>query len=299
MRSLLVLLVLALVLGAAGAHAAPSDREVYIYRGAPASDSGITVGSWGSGKAIESKEKVLAGSQSIKITTQGFYSGGRIDFAQPVTLFTDGIDPKRYMVFSFFFNDVQVVDPAAGTNYWFDVEPYTVPKASKMRFVLISDTGLSVSAVQSTNPVDPDDNWVRVAVPLAKFNLPEGINEFRLKRLLVFSDAPGTLSSPAVTFLGEIKMVTDNQPIRVDSLGGQVVAVYDDVFFVANAQGGVSSLKYSWDYDAGNGIQEETTGPVGRYMYTRGGDFTVTLTVTDTDGLKTPVSVRATVSVND
>ena len=44
----------------------------------------------------------------------------------------------------------------------------------------------------------------------------------------------------------------------------------DQVIFVANATGGVSSLRYSWDFDASNGIQEESTGKVGQFVYTQG-----------------------------
>ena len=282
--------------GALSAQAGPSDREVYIYRGTPLAQSGISVGSWGSGKAVESADstRVLSGSKSIKITTQGLYAGGRLDFAQPVTLFSEGIDPTRYIVFAFYFEDQQVIDLAAQNPvYSYEVEPYTIPKAGTVRFVFISDNGLSVAAEEPTNPLDPDDNWCRVAVPLAKFKVAGDPQEFKLKRLLVFTDLPTTL------YLGEIKLVTDTTPIKVEPLSSQVVIIYDEVLFPAKASGGVSSLKYSWDYDASNGIQEETTGPIGRYTYVRGGEFKVTLTVSDADGIKQPVSVTTTVSVND
>ena len=290
-----IFLVAALV-GALSAQAGPSDREVYIYRGTPLAQSGISVGSWGSGKAVESADstRVLSGSRSIKITTQGLYAGGRLDFAQPVTLFSEGIDPTRYIVFAFYFEDQQVIDLAAQNPvYSYEVEPYTIPKAGTVRFVFVSDNGLSVAAEEPTNPLDPDDNWCRVAVPLAKFKVAGDPQEFKLKRLLVFTDLPTTL------YLGEIKLVTDTTPIKVEPLSSQVVIIYDEVLFPAKASGGVSSLKYSWDYDASNGIQEETTGPIGRYTYVRGGEFKVTLTVSDADGIKQPVSVTTTVSVND
>jgi len=295
MRLLILLAVMAIALSCTGAMAATVDREVYIYKGGPVAQDGITVGGWGSGKAAESKEstKVLTGSNSIKITTQGFYSGGRIDFSQPVPLYADSADPKRYILFTFYFDEVKQIDPAAGTAYSYDIEPYKVPKTSKMRFLFVSDTGVKLAIEEPTNPLDPDDNWVRVAVPLAKFKDLGDATGFNLKRLAIFTDIPATL------YLGEAKLVTDEAPIKVDSLSGQVVAIYDEVLYLANATGGVSSLKYSWDYDAGNGIQEESSGKLGKYTYTRGGEFTVTLTVSDADGLKAPVTVTAKVMVND
>lgn len=298
MRFFIILTVLAVFVGAIWATPVLAQKEVFVYRGATLAQSGITVGSWGSGKANESKEKVLAGAQSIKIVTQGLYSGGRIDFAQPVALFSGGIDTKKYVVFSFFFNDTQTIDLAASTGYWYDVEPYTIPTATRVRFVFESDTGVTVAVEQPTGPIDPDDNWLRIAVPLAKFSAAGDVKEFRLKRLVIGTDAPGTAAAPATLFLGEIKVVEDTEPIKVGSLGEQTVVIGDEVLFVAEATGGVSSLKYSWDWDAKNGIQEETTGTVGRVTYYKDAEYTVTLTVTDVNGLKAPVSVTGKVTVN-
>lgn len=294
MRNLVWALSFILAVGVCAAHAAdaPATREIVIFKGDDPAQDGIELGGWGSGKAVRSKEKVLTGAWSIKITSQGLYSGGRLDFSRPVALFSDGIDPKRYIQFAFFFNETQRVD-LGGRAFWFDVEPYTVPRASLLRFVFISDSDVVVSAEQPTNPLDPDDNWMRVAVPLAKFRSAGDISEFRLKRLLIFSDIPGTF------YLGEMKLITDNTPIKVRPLDSQTVAVMDQLAFMAEAEGGVSSLRYTWDFDASDGIQPEATGKLAQYVYTRGGEFTVTLTVSDADGLKEPVTVTAVITVTD
>lgn len=271
---------------AVAANAQTKD-EAYIYKGAPISQDGITVGSWGSGKATESTKVILTGSDAIEITSQGYYAGGRVEFTKPVTLFTGTPEASRYLVFTFYFGDVKTVDPAAGTGYSFDVEPYTVPKVSKIRFVFTSDSGSSISVEEPTGTLDPDDQWVRIAVPLAKFKA----GGFSLKKVLIFSDIPNTF------YLGEIKLITDNTPITVEPIGSQTVAVYDHVFLTANAEGGVSTLKYSWDFDSSNGIQEEQAGKVAHYVFTRGGDFTVTLTVSDVDGLKKQAQTSEVISV--
>lgn len=297
MRFTLLIVTVATLVWNAAVSAQTTDREVYIYRGAPIAQSGISVGSWGSGQALESSDstRVLTGSRSIKITTQGLYAGARIDFAQPVALFSDGIDPSRYVIFVFYFEDVQTIDPAAQNPvYSYEVEPYTIPKVSTVRFVFVGEDGKQVEVEEPTNPLDPETNWCTVAVPLAKFrSVAQEVSEFKLKRLLIFTDIPNTF------YLGEIKLVTDKFPIKVDALPSQVVVVYDEVILQAKADGGVASLTYSWDFDASNGIQEEATGPIGRYVYTKGGDYTVTLTVKDADGIKQPVSVTTTISVNE
>jgi len=286
-------------LGMGSACAAAATGDVYIYNGALVSQSGIRLGAWGSGRAIESKEHILAGSASVKVIAQGLYCGGRLDFAQPVPLFTDGIPKTRYIVFSLFFTDTKPVDPAAGTDEWDEIEPWNVPKATQLRFVFVSDTGQKLSVEEPTNPLDPDDNWVRVAVPLAKFSALGDVKEFKLSRLLLFSDGPGTVNNPATMFVGEIKLVTDDKPIKVDSLGARVEAPGYDIFLEANADGGVSSLTYSWDFDNSNGLQQDLTGKVGRVVYTRGGDYTVTVTVSDVDGVKTPAAATGKISVNE
>jgi hypothetical protein len=269
------------------------EKEVFIYKGEPVSQSGITIGGWGSGKAGESKEHILTGGNSIKMTIQGLYSGARLDFAQPVTLFSDGVADTRYLMLTLYFADLQTVDPAAETNYALDVSPYTIPKVNRVRLVFVSNNNEKLSVEEPTNPVDPDDNWVRIAVPLAKFRKAGFDKSFSLKRLLFFTDIPSTV------YLGEIKLVSDDTPIKVDPLGTQTVAVYDEVFFVASATGGVSSLRYAWDFDDSNGIQAEVTGPIGRFVYTRGGDFKVTVVVSDADGIKKEAVATGSVSVID
>jgi len=291
--SLLIAAVAACFVCAFAAQGAPAP-EVAIFNGGDPSDQGIILGSWGSGTAAKTKEQVLDGAWSIKITTQGLYSGAKIDFAQPVTLFSNGIDPTRYIQFAFFFKDIQEVNPAQGTDStWADVEPYKKPKASKMRFVFVSDKGETVEAIEPTGALDPDDNWMRIAVPLAKFKPREGITSFAMKRFMVFTDIPSTF------YLGAMKLVTDTTPIKVDPLDPRVVAVMDTQFFVARATGGVSSLNYAWDFDASNGIQVESTEPVVKHQYRTGGVYTVTLTVSDADGLKEPVTVSTTIEVTD
>lgn len=297
MRFWQFLLILAMLFGAVGASAAAdnSAKEVYIFKGDDPSQDGIELGGWGSGKAVKAKDKILPGSTgswSIKMTTQGLYAGGRMDFSRPALLFTGGVDPKRYIEFAFFFNETKRVDPT-GNSYWYDVEPYTIPQATRLRFVFVSDNGVTVSVQEPTKPLDPDDNWMRVAVPLAKFKTSEDVTEFRLKRLMIFSDVPSTI------YLGEMKLVTDNTPIKVQPLDSQTIMITDPLVMIADAEGGVSSLKYSWDFDKTNGLQDEQVDKVAQYVYTRGGTFTVTLTVSDYDGLKAPVTVTTQIEVTE
>lgn len=294
MRCIHFILVSMMMLGCTYAYAAdaPADREVSIFKGDDPSLDGINLGNWGSGAALKSNEQILDGGWSIKIITQSLYAGGRVDFTRPVALFTEGVPKGRYIQFAFFFKDTKIVNPALGTDYWSEIEPYNVPTANKVRLIFFSDKDEAVSVEEPTCKIDPDDNWMRIAVPLSKLQTGEAA-EFRLKRLLVMTDIPTTL------YLGEIKLVTDNSPIKVEPLSDQSVIITEEAMWAAEATGGVCSLKYSWDFDASDGVQPETTGIIGRYVYLRGGTFTVTLTVSDVDDVKAPVSVTTTVDVSD
>ncbi|MGI6294872.1 MAG: PKD domain-containing protein [Armatimonadota bacterium] len=290
----LILLTLAVCLIASVAAYAQAARDVFIFKGEDPSENGMVLGGWGSGAADKTKEMIFDGGWSIKITTQGLYSGGRIEFGQPVTLFSDGIDKTRYIQFVLFFNESQVVNPAPGYEYAMsDVEPYRKPKASKVRFVFVSDTGQAVEAVERTVALDADDNWMRVAVPLAKFSSIPGIKEFRMKQLMIFTDTPGTV------FLGSMKLVTDTTPIKVDPLDARTTSIMYTEYFVANAEGGVSNLNYAWDFDSRDGIMADSTGRIAKYTYKAGGEYTVTLTVSDANGLKDPVTVSTVITVTD
>lgn len=296
MRFLRLVLIAALAMGLLGSWAmcAAKDPDVAIFKGDDPTQEGMSLGGWGSGGAVKTNERVLDGGWSIKMTTQSLYSGAKIEFTQPITLFAGGIKPDRYLQFGFFFKETKDVNPAAGYEYAMtDAEPYKKPKAEKMRFVFVSDSGESVEAIEPTSALDPDDLWMRVVVPLNKFKVKEGLPEFRMKRLLVFTDIASTL------YMGSLKLTTDDSPIKVDPLDPRTVAIMDPQFFSASASGGVSSLAYAWDFDSSNGVQADSTEKVSKYTYSKGGEYTVSLTVSDADGIKEPVTVSTVIEVTD
>lgn len=270
---------------------------ISVFNGDDPTNDGISLGGWGSGGAVKTQEQRLEGTWGIKITTQGLYSGGKLEFAQPVTLFSNGNEANRYLQFTFLFlgaSDKVLVNPAASTEYtWTDVEPYWKPKANKMRFVVMSDAGDNIEITEPTGAIDADDNWMRIALPVSKLKTRDDVKDFRMKRLLIFTDTPVTF------YLGSMKLVTDTDPITVDPIDPRTVAIMDPQYFVANAKGGVSSLKYAWDFDKSNGIQIESTDLIAKTVYAKGGDYTVTLTVSDADGIKAPVTVTTVITVTD
>jgi PKD repeat protein len=70
------------------------------------------------------------------------------------------------------------------------------------------------------------------------------------------------------------------------------------VTFQARASGGATKVVYQWDFDAADGLQVDAEGRQVRFRFRKPGTFTVTLTVRDAYGLKTPYSTTLKVVVN-
>ena len=74
-----------------------------------------------------------------------------------------------------------------------------------------------------------------------------------------------------------------NEAPTADAGGDQTVNCGDPVQFDGSGSKDPEGQKltYSWDFDAGNGLQADSTGVMAEHVYTKGGEYTVTLTVTD------------------
>jgi len=119
-----------------------------------------------------------------------------------------------------------------------------------------------------------------------------------LKSIGVFGDKFGQL------YIGEINTLVDNTEISIGPLNDQILFAQQPATFVGSAEGGASTLKYSWDFNADDGIQEDAVGRVVTHTFPRSGSngekkYIITLTVSDVDGLKKPVSTTLETTVSD
>jgi len=176
-------------------------------------------------------------------------------------------------------------------NYY-DDDPIMVPKARNLRVVLTSADGKSLGHMQAiVNKAGDEEGWFTVAVPLAALGLNEQTGGFALSRLGVSLDFPDTF------WIGRIRVITDESPIYVDPMDEQTVGSGDTLVMKAEAEAGITSLVYSWDFNAADGIQEDAVGQLAEMMYKTAGTFTVTLTVRDPDGIKKPVTTKVKIEV--
>lgn len=339
---------LPLALGLPTAHAAPA---VTLYRGDPANAAGIRLAGWGSGLAVDSQTETYSGARSLKVSVDGFYSGARLIFEQPIDLTPQIKDPNGYLELIVKFLPGRIkslfgtsdaggaygaggygapgggygspgglgpggppggrgsgpgAPPGSGPGgglggypgaYGADGTGTPVqPDTRQLRAALIFEGGQAVSGDHPlvTFPT-PEPEWVRVAIPLTSFKTQRRLDTYRLKELRIFGDSPDTF------YVGEIRTLSDNDPISIDPLDEQVVAVGDQVDLLGRAEAGVSALRYSWDFDASNGIQEDAVGPRAKNIFRKqsaeGKPFVVTLTVTDLAGVKDPARLTTTIEV--
>jgi len=306
--------------------AAPS---IMLYRGDPTTGSGLQLASWGSGEALDTTAEAYSGSSSIKLTTESYYAGGRLLFQPPIDITQQFTDRYTFLEMAVKFlpgrlrNNSQngpsgpgyggpggtpgYGGPGGGPGYngpgaTDASDPAAAlliqPDTQRLRILLQFDGGTAVAEdYPLIRQVTSEPGWVQVAVPFAAFKGAPRMASYRLQEMRIFGDAPDTF------FIGQINTVTDNDPISVEPLDEQTVSVNDRVDFAAQAEGGLSGLKYSWDFDKSDGIQEDAVGPRVNHYYTKaspeGHPYTVTLTVSDIAGVKKPVSVETTVEVID
>ena len=290
----------------AHAQEAPAAVTMSLFRG---DANNIGLGAWGSGSVAASKDAVLVGSESLKFTTQGFYQGGRIDFKEPVDLTNALKNPQTYMRFQLRFTG----SGSTQQGYNDDTGQTSTRAASpfkNMRFLLVMADGTRYELIRPVElPISEDpDAYAPLAFPLASLAkkitqggkpLPTG-DGAKLKQLAVFGD------KYADFYVGEIGVITDQTEITVSPLEDQIFFAQQSTPFVGNAEGGATTLRYSWDFDASDGIQEDAVGRTVSRVFPRVGSgkngqatYKVTLTVSDVDGIKKPVSVTQDTQVSD
>lgn len=165
------------------------------------------------------------------------------------------------------------------------------PATKRLKIILIGVEG-TVTATNHPIVLFParEENWYHVAVPFSSFKGLEEMDTFQLKEMRIFGDHKDEF------WIGEIRTTTDEEPITVEPLSAQEVSVGDRVQFRAEATAGLSALKFSWDFNAADGIQEDATGQTAVHYYRKASGelvgslepepYVVTLTVTDLSGVK-------------
>ena len=190
-----------------------------------------------------------------------------------------------------------------------------IPEVTALRLHLIFADGRQADVVRpisETADAAAGEGWYGVNVPISTLNLGGGTAPL-LKSVTLGGNHYG------VFFVGRIQLATDTPDMAFTIDGPDHVPSGQFIKLVAKGDAGLSTVRYAWDIGTDSSadssasdvatpagfpaasplIAGSLTGSAIVLRYPAGGqDHTITLTVTDTDGLKKPVTVTKTIHVN-
>ncbi|HET6454360.1 MAG TPA: PKD domain-containing protein [Armatimonadota bacterium] len=275
-------------------------KEQIVYSGDPIDPDAMKLGAWGGGSCEESSQNAYGGSRSIKVTPKDLYSGGRIDFLKPLDLSKSFAEDDGYMQIITKFWGAQVgydaltvgLGAAGSTDMYGGV--YQSRQVRRVRVVLFFEGGQSTEVQMDLSGFKlQEDGWMVVSFPLAALKSKLGLPDYKLERLAIAGDGSEAFH------VGEIATIRDSTPIIPGGGESKEVARNYPIAFQAFCRAGATPVKYSWDFDNTDGIQEQATGDLAYHTFTKAGNFQVTLTVSDVFGIKKPATATVEVKVNE
>ena len=135
--------------------------------------------------------------------------------------------------------------------------------------------------------------WKSVAIPLQAIPGFDKTNK-------TISQIGFSADTTSTYYVGNVRIVNDPAPIKgeMNAKRDLNLALGDQVTFVGYGDAGATILKYTWDFDDSDGIQEDAVGQAIQHKFRRPGKFVVTLTIKDYYGIKEPFSTKVNITVN-
>lgn len=299
-------------------------------------DQSISVRSWGSGVMSETDEIAYEGVFSLRVSTRNYFAGGLISLGNPVDLKAQFDDKNNLLRFAIRLADLNTTlggggptlggggaktggpvgagagGPAGGGDgerggssiglgggagqggaaqggaKAGDIDPLR-----NLRLIFTTTDGKRSEAYIPIGTSRPDaKGWITAAVPLQAIKGLAKTNK-AISEIGIAGDSISTF------YIGDIRIVNDSTPINGEaSVNDLNLALNDEVELRGRGFGGSSILKYTWDFDDADGIQEEAEGQVIKRKFRKPGNYVCTLTISDTYGLKTPYMTKFKVKVN-
>lgn len=164
---------------------------------------------------------------------------------------------------------------------------------SKIRVVITTTDGKRSEAyLPVTTSAAGDKGWRPVALPLQAISGFDRTNKI-IKEIALSGNSTATF------WLGEMRLVNDSTALSGEPNFREAnIGLGEELEFIGNGFGGSSILKYTWDFDVTDGVQIEAEGQLVKRRFRKPGTFTVTMTVSDLFGLKTPYSTTIKITVN-
>lgn len=273
---------------------------------------GITLQGWGSGSIAEADEMAYDGSNSIRVSSRNFFQGGKINFSKSVNVASQYSDKGNLLKFTFNVpgatsgggnagggrlgggmsgaGDGRGGDAGAGG---IGQSTPTDISLSKIRVIFTTTDGKHGEAyLDVANVLKDERGWFSVAIPLQSIRGLDKTNKM-ISNISLSGDAVSTM------YLGQLEIVRDTTPVFGEPNVRELnLAFGDEVTFSATGYAGATPVKFLWDFDSSDGISVDAEGQVVSRKFRREGTFTVTLTIVDIYGLKTPYKTTISVTVN-
>jgi hypothetical protein len=293
-------------------------------------DQKISLKPWGSGTIAETNEMAFSGTTSVRVSSRNFFQGGIMVFGSPVDLAALSADKSNMLMVTVQSSTAETtftnqggrpgggggaslggaaagggaggVDAGGGgrgnaggtTGGGSAVQNVTIDATlTKVRAIVTTTDGKKSEVyIDLTSALPNAKGWKSVGVPLMSIPGFERTNK-TIKEIAFSGDTIGTF------YVGEIKVLNDTTPLYVEPTVREAnLALGDEVSITAIGSGGASQLRYTWDFDAGNGVDVDAEGMTVRRKFRKPGEYTITLTVSDKFGLKKPYSTTIKVTVN-
>lgn len=311
----------------------PQADDLLLYDGQNPAQSNLSLSAWGGGSVEDNAEVSFSKGHSLKITTLDPYQGAKISLQKSINL-GSLTDPQRVMIFMLRLTAdtrnfrassefpgsrprmilaqfPQGMTPGElppgdmppgmpdnpGVNSAPQAAPLPPQTLSAIHLIFTRADGSQADVLRPYPDLSQTDagagaeQWVPISVPLAALHFAAGSPDSPLQSIVLAGN------DYAVLYLGQIRITRDTTPITCFAGAGQTVQAGEAVVLHGTAEGGASSLKYSWDFDASDGITEQAAGLSVTTQYFKPKDYTATLTVSDIDGLKKPAVSTITIHV--
>ncbi len=319
-----------------GSANAQDASGMYLFRGDPKAISGITVSGWGSGTVEEDSNNHISGTHSYKIQTHGLYQGASLKFTKPVNLGGYVNNKNAFLQFTIKVIESGTTPrrsggiggggfpgaggggfPGAGGGGFPGGQggggfpgggrggqgglaggqqskktQYQDPKEiQNIRVQLVNTQGKGMDLLLPLDKGIDNDGWTALSIPVAAIPNIKADNA-EIGEIRVFGDQAGLM------YVGQVRVAIDATPIAAERIEDKpAIPRATKYTYRVKASGGILPLKVSWDFDDSDGIQEEKEGRAVIHAFQKSGVYTVTVTVSDAYGLRTPVVRKFRVNV--
>jgi hypothetical protein len=293
-------------------------------------DQKISLKPWGSGTIAETNEMAFEGTTSIRVSSRNFFQGGIMVFENPVDLSVPASQKPNMLMITVQSATSETtfggnagggggrpglggssagggggaaggIDTGGGGGAagggaagGGTAQVATLDATlSKVRAVITTTDGKKSEVyIDLMSAIPNARGWKAVGVPLMSIPGFDRTNK-TIKAIAFSGDTIGTF------YIGELKVLNDTTPLYVEPTVREAnLALGDELSITAIGSGGASQLRYTWDFDAGNGVDVDAEGMTIKRRFRAPGEYTITLTVHDKFGLKQPFSTTIKVTVN-